>query len=126
MTLGYPFAVDAEYVNIVPRAFRGYVITRRELLHVQPAQPTGYELSFPTPKGTSGAPLLGGGPSALTCRGYIIQQTTLGGSDDGMIAGLAVASMAWLSLHSEMLGRPLAAAFDWRRSPGKPSSAGRW
>ena len=52
--LGFPMALDAEFVTCIPRAFGGHVVTRRELYQL-PAQPPGYELSFPAPEGLSGA-----------------------------------------------------------------------
>ncbi len=54
---GYPYAVDAERLAFVLRGFAGTVVTRRELYHL-PSQPPGYELSFPAPRGLSGAPLV--------------------------------------------------------------------
>lgn len=55
--IGYPWSLDPEWVTVVPRGFRGHVVTRRETYQL-PAQPPGYELSFLTPKGMSGAPLV--------------------------------------------------------------------
>jgi hypothetical protein len=120
---GFPFAVDAEWVNIVPRSFEGYVITRRELLHVQPGQPPGYELSFPTPPGMSGAPLLAQlGDGSWACNGWIIQQVRLGGEGpDGMIVGLAVCATILLALRSPRLG-PLAHKFHREVVPVRPAT----
>jgi len=51
--LGFPLAMDAEFVTCIPRAFGGHVVRRRELYQL-PGQPPGYELSFPAPEGLSG------------------------------------------------------------------------
>ena len=42
--VGFPHAMDAEWVTVVPRGFRGYVVTRRELYQLS-GRPRGYELS---------------------------------------------------------------------------------
>lgn len=117
--LGFPFAADAEWVSVVPRGFRGYVVTRRKLAHL-PAQPPGIELSFPTPRGLSGSPLMIGQGGQLTCAGHVIQQSTLGTGDDILHVGLGVDAQAWLWLKSQMLGRPVAEVFGREYVPPPP------
>ncbi len=59
-TGGFPHAFDAKAYFIVARAFKGYVVSRRDNygcpLFQGPA--AVYEVSFPAPVGLSGAPLL--------------------------------------------------------------------
>jgi len=50
--VGFAVGIDAEYQTYVHRAFAGHVVTRRELYHMKPDQPPGYELSFVTPRGS--------------------------------------------------------------------------
>lgn len=108
--LGFPFAADAEWVSIVPRGFRGWVVTRRRLAHLQ-AHPPGLELSFPTPKGLSGSPVMIVQNGVTAVGGHVIQQSTLGTGDDTLQVGLAVDAAAWLWLKSQMLGAPVASLF---------------
>lgn len=77
MSMGFPMALDVEYVTCVPRAFMGHVVTRRQLYHL-PGQPPGYEVSFFAPLGLSGAPLMSNVYGAPRCYGYVIQQSTIG------------------------------------------------
>src|SRR5579862_6097695 len=45
-TTGFPLAVDPEWLRVVPRSFKGSVVTRRTVFE-KPGQPAGYELTFP-------------------------------------------------------------------------------
>jgi len=87
--LGFPLAMDAEFVTCIPRAFGGHVVRRRELYQL-PGQPPGYELSFPAPEGLSGAPLVSTHYGKAFCYGYIIQQSTLGIGDHRAAVAIAV------------------------------------
>ncbi len=69
--VGFPLAMDGEFVTIVPRGFAGHVVTRRQLFQL-PGHPPGYEVSFFAPPGLSGAPLVStfyGPPPLLRVRG---------------------------------------------------------
>ena len=109
---GYPHAVNTAQLSLVHRGFAGHVSTRRELVHLS-AQPSGYELTFPSPGGLSGAPLLLGNPTRglVAVLGWMIQSwryetTTM--NEYVYECGMAVASDTLLSVHSAMLGSPLA------------------
>lgn len=115
---GYPYAVDSERLSFVPRGFAGHVVTRRELYHL-PAQPPGYEVSFPAPRGLSGAPLIVRDRIAgARCVGTIIENWKYASGD--FIAGIAIASEAFLSIESKLLGRPLAHLWSRDRQALRP------
>jgi hypothetical protein len=109
--VGFPFAVDAEYVRIVGRGFAGHVITRRELYHL-PAQPPGYELSFFAPRGLSGAPVMSMGYRVPKVYGYIVQQSVIGSTDSQVPVAIAVDISVLLSIkHSSIACGPFAGLF---------------
>ena len=89
MAMGFPMALDVEFVSCVPRGFEGSVVTRRQLYHL-PAQPPGYELSFFAPQGLSGAPLMSMVHGTPRCYGYVVQQSTIGLGPEKTPVGLAV------------------------------------
>lgn len=97
--LGFPLALDAEFVTCIPRAFGGHVVTRRELYHL-PARPPGYEVSFASPQGLSGAPLISTHFGRAFCYGDMIQQSTLGVGDHKTSVGIAVDIGELLSVKS--------------------------
>lgn len=101
--IGYPFALDPERLTLVHRGFSVHVVTRRELYHV-PGQPPGYELSFPTPKGLSGAPLVARCDDGLCCYGYVVQQQSVTVEGQETRLGIAIASEVMLSMRSKMVG----------------------
>ena len=105
--IGYPWSLDPEWVTVVPRGFRGHVVTRRETYQL-PAQPPGYELSFLTPKGMSGAPLVSHVRGHQCCYGYIVQQTTVGDA----VFGVAIDISALLGVAVNVMDiGPLASLF---------------
>ena len=55
-TVGFPYAYDTELASIHVRAFKGNVISGRPFMKF-PSHPRVFELSFPCPRGLSGAPL---------------------------------------------------------------------
>jgi hypothetical protein len=114
---GYPYAVDPERLAFAPRGFAGHVITRRELYHL-PSQPPGYEVSFPSPRGLSGAPLLMQDETGAWCCGTMIENWRYASGD--FVAGVAIASEAFLSIKSTILGRPLAEVLGERYRPLGP------
>lgn len=57
MASGYPFALDPMSASIQARSFKGYVVSRTRI-NRDPANPWVYELSFASPVGLSGAPLV--------------------------------------------------------------------
>lgn len=54
---GYPFAIDPEQHAISTRSFKGHIVSRRPFARFS-AKPWVYELSFASPTGLSGAPLI--------------------------------------------------------------------
>jgi hypothetical protein len=106
-SVGFP-EVDPERITVIPRAFRGHVVTRREHYGL-PGQPPCYEVSFPAPEGLSGAPLMmpiplqGGLPPIHRCLGYMIQQATLGRPDRQIAVGVAVDIKVLLTIETKLL-----------------------
>lgn len=115
--VGYPFSVDAEHLTMVHRGFAGHIVTRREFYHL-PMQPPGYELSFLTPPGMSGAPLVAKQGGSHYCYGYIIQQSSVSVKDVTVALGLAVSIEVLLWIRSAVVGKPLA--FVLGREPVEP------
>jgi hypothetical protein len=120
--LGFPLAMEAEFVTCIPRAFGGHIVCRRELYHL-PGQPAGYEVDFATPEGLSGAPLISTHFGKAFCYGYIIQQSRLGIGDRTTDVGIAVDIRALLSSKSAYApGGQLARLFGRDPvAPHKPS-----
>jgi hypothetical protein len=114
---GYPLAVDGERLAFVLRGFAGTVVTRRELYHL-PSQPPGYELSFPAPRGLSGAPLVRADRDGTWCVGYIVENWKYSSGD--FVAGLAVDSEALVRVESPLLGGSLGAALGVALPPPRP------
>jgi len=121
--VGFAVGVDAEYQTYVHRAFAGHVVTRRELYHMKPDQPPGYELSFVTPPGLSGAPLVIHTSEGAFFAGYIVHwwRTELEGAEYRF--GVAVASDVLLSVESRIVGGPLAIALGDRPRPLRPPTS---
>jgi hypothetical protein len=55
-TVGYPYGLDLALRTVVVRAFQGHIVSERKFGGL-PGLPTVYELSFPCPRGISGAPI---------------------------------------------------------------------
>src|SRR5207253_9618852 len=56
---GYPFALDLHNLRLRARAFKGHVVCADDAGAAElPGMPRIYELSFQSPRGLSGAPLL--------------------------------------------------------------------
>ena len=103
-SLGFPCGVDPEWVTLVPRGFRGYVVTRRELYQL-PGQPPGYEVSFAAPRGLSGAPLVSHRRNGEQyCYGYMVQQSTIGTGDEQTALGVAVDVSVLLTITTHLKG----------------------
>lgn len=101
--IGYPFSVDPEHLVATHRGFAGHVVASRQLYRL-PGQPFGYEVSFPTPPGMSGAPLMHRGPDGVfRCYGVIVEQATteLGGVSVSL--GIAISSKVLRSIKSQFL-----------------------
>lgn len=106
-SVGFPCGVDAEWVTVTPRAFRGHVVTRHEHYGL-PGQPPCYEVSFPAPEGLSGAPLMmpifsKTTPPTHRCFGYVIQQATLGSPERQIAVGVAVDIKVLLAIQTDLL-----------------------
>jgi hypothetical protein len=70
-TYGYPYGFDAESEMLTVRAFKGTVVGGGPLRRV-PAQPPAWEVSFPCPRGLSGAPLIRTDPQPTQIIGVIL------------------------------------------------------
>jgi len=55
-TVGFPYALDLQNLDMRIRAFRGYIVSAPKFYRL-PSNPSCYELSFHCPRGLSGAPL---------------------------------------------------------------------
>ena len=122
--IGYPYALDPEWVTVVARAFRGHVVTRRELYQLN-GQPAGYELSFHAPQGLSGAPVVSHVHGDHRCYGYIVGQATIGAGEEKAVVGVAVDIRILLTLQTKILDiGPLALLFGRKPvTPRAPSPA---
>lgn len=109
--LGYPFSIDHDYLTMVHRGFIGHVVAFRRFYQLL-AQPFGYELSFMTPPGMSGAPLIGESNGSSYGYGYIIQQSTTIIRGERVDLGLAVAIDVLLGIESKVVGGSIAKLFD--------------
>lgn len=117
-TVGFPCGVDPEWVKVVPRGFKGYVVTRRRMYQLS-GQPPGYEVSFHAPQGLSGAPLVSRVRGDHRCYGYIIQEATIGAGQHETVVGIAIDVTVLLSIRTDLQGiGPLARAFG--REPVDP------
>jgi hypothetical protein len=129
-SFGYPhgFDPDSEAINI--RAFRGSIVggsTIREL----PARPPGLEVSFPCPRGLSGAPLIRNDPKPNRVVGVILanhitemdvyteKETTKEGEreqvfikTEALHLGIAIRADVVCAVESRLLGCTIG---DWLR-----------
>jgi hypothetical protein len=105
-SLGYAFGLEPPVSHL--RAFKGHVVTRRSLT-VLPGRPPGYETSFVSPAGLSGAPLLttvfGGAPVVV---GMMLQHHTAEYRERRMELGLALDIEELLTIDSRILGGSVA------------------
>jgi hypothetical protein len=105
---GYPYSIDTPRLTMVFRAFQGHIVSIHQTPNLS-AEPPSYEVSFQSPRGLSGAPLVAIEDGVLTGRGYMFGQLDI---DSGnMRVGCAVSSRALLSVESQMVGGPLAGLF---------------
>src|SRR5438105_3750434 len=77
---GYPFAVDLHNLRVRARALKGHVVCADDAGAVElPGMPRIYELSFQSPRGLSGAPLLLPTTQGLLVGGVVVanRSTTL-------------------------------------------------
>lgn len=74
-TTGFPHALDHYQKRFMIRAFQGYIVSCTEFRELE-ARPLCYELSFPCPKGLSGAPLFTREPEP-TIRGVVIKSSSM-------------------------------------------------
>jgi hypothetical protein len=116
--VGFPLALDPQFVTVSPRAFGGVVVTRRRLFHL-PGQPPGYEVSFFAPQGLSGAPLVSVAHGAPRCYGVVIQQASIGAGSEVTPVGIAVGIEALLSVVDGSTGRPFASFFGREHVPAR-------
>ena len=118
---GFPYALDLHALTLTIRSFRGTVVAARTWGSLS-AEPRVYELSFPCPRGISGAPLwkVGPSPSVLgiifgnSITEMIVNQEverTKEGSEtivyekvEALHLGLAVQAQSVLSVESSLLG----------------------
>lgn len=132
-TFGYPFGYDAEreYFNV--RAFKGHVVGGGTLYHLA-GHPAAWELSFPCPRGLSGAPLVRTDPTPNQIIGIVVgnqitemdvyteretaaehgrEQTVI--RTEALHLGVAVKAEVVLPLHSSLLGCSVG---EWLRRYG--------
>jgi len=120
--VGFAVGIDVQYQTFVHRAFAGNVVTRRELYHMKPQQPPGYELSFVTPPGLSGAPFVIRTADGDFVAGYIVHWWRVELEGVEYRFGIAVASEALLSVTSAIVGGSLAEALGTEPRPLGPAS----
>jgi hypothetical protein len=108
--LGYPFSVDPEHLIADYRGFAGHIVGSRRIYRL-PGQPFGYELSFPSPRGLSGAPLMHLGTDGIhRCYGYIVEQA------ETQFAG--VTTTLGIAVSIDVLRSITSTAGSWRSSIG--------
>lgn len=132
-TFGYPYGLDPESKMLNVRAFKGYVVGGDSLINL-PGRPFGLELSFPCPRGLSGAPLIAFRPEKSRIVGVVLAnriteievyreeeklvedgKETLLIKTEALHLGLAIRADAVLSIHSETLGCTIG---DWLKKYG--------
>ncbi len=132
---GYPFAVDLHNLRVRARALKGHIVCADDAGAAElPGMPRIYELSFQSPRGLSGAPLLLPTNQGLLVGGVVVanrttslqllteQESITEHANDGkprtiverhevMHLGMAVQSKSILSLSSKMIGGTIASMF---------------
>jgi hypothetical protein len=132
---GYPFAVDLHNLRLRARALKGYVVCADDAGSAElSGTPRIYELSFQSPRGLSGAPLLLPTTQGLLVGGVVVanrttslqlqteqesvtEQTpnsttrTIVERHEVMHLGMAVQSTSILALPSKMLGKTIGSIF---------------
>ena len=104
--MGFAFGLEPPVFHI--RAFKGYVVNRRELNRLGGCPP-GYELSFVPPPGLSGAPFLTYLPDgAPAVTGIILYHHTAEIGERKMELGLALDIEEILTLESKLSGGSIA------------------
>jgi len=130
---GYPYGLDPESNMLTVRAFKGSVSGGNSLIKL-PGRPFGLELSFPCPRGLSGAPLIWFQPEKSRIVGIVLGnqitemevyreaeklvedgKETLFIKTEALHLGLAIRADAVLSIHSETLGCTIG---DWLKTYG--------
>jgi hypothetical protein len=119
--VGYPFSVDPEHLIATHRGFAGHVVAFRQLFQL-PGQPLGYELSFQTPPGMSGAPLMHRDEDGVNrCYGFVVQQMDVEFSGVSVRLGLAVSATILRAIQSRFLkDRVVSEWFGIERHPQPP------
>lgn len=110
--MGFAFGLELAGIEGEPhvhqlRAFKGHVVTRRGLTHLN-GVPPGYELSFDAPPGLSGAPLLLPQGDNPLVTGMILEHHKAELDDRSMVLGLAIDAEELLTLQSGFLGGSFA------------------
>jgi hypothetical protein len=101
--IGYPFSVDPEHLIAIHRGFAGHIVASRQLYRLR-GQPFGYELSFPTPPGMSGAPLIHRGEDDVPrCYGYIVEQADTEFAGVRVSLGIAVSTAVFRTIRTQFL-----------------------
>jgi hypothetical protein len=119
--VGYPFSVDPEHLIATHRGFAGHVVAFRQLFQL-PGQPLGYELSFQTPPGMSGAPLTHVDQEGTPrCYGYVVQQMDVEFCGVHVRLGLAVSMTVLRAIQSRFLKDQVVSEwFGVARAPQPP------
>jgi hypothetical protein len=115
-SFGYPHGVSwspsGDRLNVVFRAYKGYVITVRGFERL-PEQPAIYEVSCPFPQGLSGAPVMITDGERLIVVGIVlgVDTVTYGGVPQSV--GVALIADEIVGLNSHLLGGRLAAKLNF-------------
>jgi V8-like Glu-specific endopeptidase len=121
-SIGYPYAVDRTNMSIVLRGFTGHIVSARYLHHLS-AVPKVYELSYPCPRGLSGAPVW---TASRNVAGIIIgnsisemdvysekeidtqgRAVTVYRRVEALHLGIALQTSAVIGAHSKLLGKTI-------------------
>jgi hypothetical protein len=135
LAFGYPFAVDLHNLRLRARAMKGHVVCADDAGATElPGVPRIYELSFQSPRGLSGAPLLLPTKQGLLVGGVVVanrttslqlltEEETITEESAGhttrtvverhevMHLGMAVQSQSILTLSSRMIGGTIGSIF---------------
>jgi hypothetical protein len=127
-TYGYPYGLDSETDTLNIRAFQGTIVGGAPIAAL-PARPHGTEVSFPCPRGLSGAPLIRHDPKPEQIIGVVLGNTVTdmeiyretetlkenGGErilikTESLHLGIAIRADVVVSLASSLLGSTIG---DW-------------
>ena len=113
---GYPHAVtwspEGDKLQVVFRAYKGYVITTRGFERLD-GSPSVYEVSSPYPVGMSGAPVLVTDGDGVAVAGVVVGTDTVTYAGVPQSVGIAITAEEIVDLNSAILGGPVAATLNF-------------